>query len=57
MRNFLDTIERANVIEGINAWRKTSVEAENLVVDQGGKREVVEKVGEVLPDIGIAIFS
>lgn len=33
------------------------MEAEDLAVDQGRKGEVVEQVGEVLPDIGIAVFA
>ena len=57
MRNLLDAIKSANVVEGINAGGETSVKAENLVVDEGGKRKVVEKVGEVLPNILIAILS
>lgn len=32
------------------------MKAEDLVVDEGGKGEVVEKVGEVLPHIGVAIL-
>lgn len=57
MRNLLDAIESSNVVKGINAWRKTSVEAENLVVDQSGKGKVIEKIGKVFPDVGIAVFS
>lgn len=33
------------------------METENLVFDQGGQGKVVEQVGEVLPDIGVAVFS
>ena len=33
------------------------MQAENLVVDQGSERKIVEEVGEVLPDIGVAVFS
>ncbi len=32
------------------------MEAEDLVVDEGGERQVVKEVGEVLPNIGVAIF-
>ncbi len=37
MWNFLNSVERPNIIEGVDAGRKTSVEAENLVVDQSSK--------------------
>jgi ribosome-binding ATPase YchF (GTP1/OBG family) len=33
------------------------VQTEDLVLDEGGKGKVVEEVGEVFPDIGIAVFS
>ena len=57
MRYFLDAVERPDVIERVDAGRKTTVQTENLVVDQGGERQVIEKVCKVLPDVGIAILS
>lgn len=33
------------------------MKTEDLVVDQGGQRKVVEEVGEVLPDVCVAVFS
>lgn len=57
VRNFLNSVESPNVVEGIDAGRKTAVEAKDLVVDEGREGEVVEKVGEVLPDVGVAIFA
>lgn len=33
------------------------MKAEDLVLDEGGEREEIEKVGEVLPHVGIAIFA
>jgi hypothetical protein len=57
MRHFLDTVERPDVIERVDAGGETTVQTEDLVVDQSGKREVIEQVREVLPDIGIAVFS
>jgi len=57
MWNFLYTIECSDVVEGIDTGGETSVEAEDLVVDEGGKGEVVEEIGEVLPYVGVAILS
>lgn len=54
---FLYTIERSDVVEGVDAGGETSVEAEDLVVDEGCKGEVVEQVCEVLPYVRVAIFS
>jgi len=57
MWNFLYTIECSDIVEGIDAGGETSVEAEDLVVDKGSKGEVVEEIGEILPYVGVAIFS
>lgn len=57
MRYLLNPIQRPDIVEGVDARRKTSVETKYLVVDQGGQRKIVEKVGEELPNVRIAIFS
>jgi hypothetical protein len=56
MRHLLDSVQGSNIIQCIDTGRQASVEAEDLVVDQGGEGEVVEQVGEVLPHIGIAVL-
>lgn len=56
MWNFLYTVEGSDVIQRINAWGETSVKAEDLIIDQGSEGEVIEEVGEVFPDIRIAIL-
>jgi len=33
------------------------VQTEDLVVDQSGKREVVEKICEVFPDVCVTVFT
>lgn len=33
------------------------METEDLVVDEGGEGEVVEEVGKILPDIGVAVLA
>lgn len=33
------------------------MKAENLVLNQSGKREIVEQVGEVLPNVRISVFT
>ena len=57
MRDLLDPIKCPDVVQGIYARRKPSVEAEDLVVDQGGEGQVVEQICKVFPDIGVAVFS
>lgn len=57
MRNLLDAVKRSDVVQRVDAGGETTVETEDLVVDEGGQREVVEEVGEVLPDVGVAVLS
>lgn len=33
------------------------MKAENLVLNQSGEREIVEEVGEVLPNVRISVFT
>ena len=33
------------------------MEAEDLILDDGGKREVIEEVGQVLPHVRVAVLS
>jgi hypothetical protein len=56
VRDLLDAVDGADVIEGVDGGREAAVEAEDLVVDEGGEGEVVEKVGEGFPDVGVAVL-
>ena len=56
VRNFLNSFERPNVVQSFNTRRKTSVQAEKLVLDHSCKRKVVKQFGEALPDIGVPVF-
>lgn len=57
MGHLLDSVKSADVVKGINTRRETTVETEDLVVNEGCEGEVVEEVGKVLPDIGVAVFA
>lgn len=57
MWNLLYTVKGSDVVESIDAWGKTSVKAEDLLIDEGGKGEIVEEICEVLPYVGIAVLS
>lgn len=57
MGNLLDSIQSSDVIQGVDAGGQAAVETEDLVVDQGGQRKVVEKVGKVLPNVGVSVLS
>ena len=57
MGYLLDSVKRTDVIKGVDTRRQPSVQAEDLVVDKSGEGKVVEEIGKVFPDIGVAIFS
>lgn len=57
MGNLLNAVKSSDVIESIDTGGETTVETEDLVVDEGGEGKVVEEVGEVLPNIGVAVLA
>ena len=57
MGNFLNSVKGTNVIESIDARGEAAMKTEDLVVNQGCQGKVIEEIGEVFPDIGIAVFS
>ena len=57
MRRLLHAIELANLVEGVDAGRKTTVEAEDGVLDDSSQGQEVEELSELFPDVSIAIFS
>lgn len=57
MRHLLDAIQTSNIVQRIDTGTQPAVQTEDLVVDERGEREVIEKVGEVLPDICVSVFA
>ena len=57
VRNLHESIELLDLFEGVNAGRETSMKAENAVFNNSGEGQEIKERGEVLPDIGVSIFS
>src|SRR4051812_28579495 len=57
MRYLLHTILFENVGQSIDARRETTVQAEDLLLDQSGKWQIVKQIRERLPNIRIAVLS
>ena len=57
VRYFLDSVQGADVIQGVDAGGEATVQTEDLVVNQSGERKIVEEVGEELPHVRIAVLS
>ena len=57
MRNLLDAIELADLVKCINTGREATMETENLVLHHCGERQVVEKLCEDLPNVGVTVLA
>lgn len=57
MRNFLNSVELSDLIEGVNTGRETSVKTENLTLNDCSQRKIIEKFCELFPDIGVSVLS
>lgn len=44
------------LIESVDCWRQTTVDAKYLIVDNGGQAEIVENFSAVAPDVHRAIL-
>jgi hypothetical protein len=57
VRNLSEAVDDLDLINAMNAGRQTTVDAEDLVVDDAGEGEVVEHVGKVVPDSSVAVLA
>ena len=57
MRGLLDAIELANLIKGVDAGGETTVQAEHLAFDDSCQGQVIKKLSELFPYIGVAVLS
>lgn len=57
VRNLPEAIDDLDLVDAVYARTQAAVHAEYLVVDHDGQREEVEHVGEVVPDVGVAVFA
>jgi len=55
--HFLNAIELSNLVKSINAGRESSVQTENLFLNNCSQRKVVEEFCELLPDFSVAVLA
>ncbi len=55
--NFLDAVELADLVESVDGRRETSMQTENLTLDDCSQWQVIEKLGEGLPHICISVLA
>lgn len=52
-----EAVDDLDLVDGVDGGREAAVHAEDLVVDDDGEGEEVEHVGEVVPDVGVAVLA
>jgi len=57
MRYLSESINNLDLVDAVDARTEAAMYAEYLVVNDNAEGEVVEHVGEVVPDIGVAVFA
>ena len=56
MRNLLSAGNHTDLINGTDLGAQTTMDAENLPIDDGAEDEEVEDLGAGFPDGGVAVF-
>lgn len=54
--HFHDSVKLLDLIQSIDTWGETSMQAEDVSFDDGSQGKVVEEGGEVLPYICVSVF-
>lgn len=55
--HFLNTVQSADVVQRVDTRRQATVQAEDLVVNKCCERQVVEKIGEEFPHVGVSVLA
>lgn len=51
------SVDDFDLVDRVDGRRQASVDAKDLVVDDYTESQEVEHVGEIMPDVGVAVFS
>ena len=57
MRCLLHSVELSDLVKGVNTGGETTVEAEDLILDDSCEWEVIEELCELLPYVGVTVLS
>lgn len=56
VRNLTESVDDLDLINGVDGRGETAVYAEDLVVDHHAQSQEIKHVGEIVPDVGVAVF-
>ena len=57
VRNFHSSVDKSHLIDGLDLWGESSVDAENLSFYNSSNSKIIEDFSAVLPRIGISVLS
>ncbi len=57
MWNLPEPVDDLDLIDAVNARTQPSVYAEDLIIDHHRQGQKIEHIGEVMPNIGIAVLA
>ena len=57
VRNFHATVNEANLVKGLNLRRETTMDAEDLALNDGTDTKIIENLGAVFPRVDVAILA
>ena len=57
MRSLLHAIKLPNLVKCVNAGRETTVQAEDLALDDGRQRQVIEQLRELFPYVRVTVLT
>lgn len=55
--NFHPSVDESHLIDGLDLWGESSVDAENLAFDDSADTKIIEDFSAVLPRVGITVLS
>ena len=55
--DFHPSVDKSHLIDGLNLWGESTVDAENLTFDNSTDAKVIEDFSAVLPRVGVSILS
>lgn len=57
MRNLHTPVDQANLVEGLDLGRETTMDAEDLALNDSTNAEVIENLSAVLPGVDVTILA
>ncbi len=52
-----DSLDGTDLVDGLDVRGEATMDTEDLALDNGSKRKIIEYVGYVLPDVAVAVLS